>query len=242
MGYAAPLTVITGDLATAAQYNTYTKDNVIAMYAGGMSYASQAIGDLVCPTSTTQLGAIAAVASGQVLTSAGTGTKPAWSADPVVDTITLDGVLFPDTQVASADANMLDDYEEGTWTPLIGGISGESGQTYTTQNGNYTKIGRKVTLTFHVVMSVAGTISGAYLNISGMPFTPTDSNQAVLSLSEFGTLAVNWIIVTGGYGQSADAQYINGRKAATPGSAHNLLVPADAGNGTWFKGSVVYDV
>jgi hypothetical protein len=32
-------------------------------------------------------------------------------------TPSLNGITFPATQVASADANTLDDYEEGTWTP-----------------------------------------------------------------------------------------------------------------------------
>jgi hypothetical protein len=48
---------------------------------------------------------------------------------------TVDGITFPATQVASADPNTLDDYEEGTWTPV--GISA---------TGRYTKIGNIVTL------------------------------------------------------------------------------------------------
>ena len=45
------------------------------------------------------------------------------------------GITFPATQVASADPNTLDDYEEGTWTPV--GISAA---------GRYTKVGNIVTL------------------------------------------------------------------------------------------------
>jgi hypothetical protein len=45
------------------------------------------------------------------------------------------GLKFPAVQVASADANTLDDYEEGTWTPSVGGDA-----TYTSQLGIYIKI------------------------------------------------------------------------------------------------------
>jgi hypothetical protein len=52
------------------------------------------------------------------------------------------GLAFPATAVAVADANTLDDYEEGTWTPADG--SG-AGLVFTGVTGNYTKIGRMVT-------------------------------------------------------------------------------------------------
>jgi hypothetical protein len=42
------------------------------------------------------------------------------------------GIQFPATQVSSADANTLDDYEEGTWTPTIGGSSTNPTVTYST--------------------------------------------------------------------------------------------------------------
>ena len=56
----------------------------------------------------------------------------------------VDGIKFPATQVPSADANTLDDYEEGTWTPVLGGSGGTSGQTYAAQAGTYTKIGNRL--------------------------------------------------------------------------------------------------
>lgn len=70
---------------------------------------------------------------------------------------------FPAVQNASADANTLDDYEEGTWTPAVGGNA-----TYTTQTGRYTKIGRQVTIHCNLVINVLGT--GSATTISGLPF------------------------------------------------------------------------
>lgn len=78
-------------------------------------------------------------------------------------------VAFPATQSASSDANTLDDYEEGTWTPVIGGTNSATGQTYSTQSGTYTKIGRQVTITFQATLTALGTISGQQV-LTGLPF------------------------------------------------------------------------
>ena len=74
------------------------------------------------------------------------------------------GITFPATQSASTDANTLDDYEEGTWTPSLGGNT-----TYNSQNGTYTKVGRQVTVRGQVNVNAIGT--GSTTLISGLPFT-----------------------------------------------------------------------
>jgi hypothetical protein len=74
------------------------------------------------------------------------------------------GITFPATQSASTDANTLDDYEEGTWTPSLGGNT-----TYTAQNGNYTKIGRMVFFRGVIVVNTIGT--GSATTVSGLPFS-----------------------------------------------------------------------
>ena len=73
-------------------------------------------------------------------------------------------------------ANKLDDYEEGTWTPTIVGSSGASGQSYNIQNGYYTKIGSFVHYTFDVSLTTAGTFSGSYVVIGGLPFAGLGGN------------------------------------------------------------------
>jgi hypothetical protein len=79
------------------------------------------------------------------------------------------GITFPATQSASSDANTLDDYEEGTFTPTVTGGTTAGTTTYTTQRGFYTKIGRSVNISFNVVYTAA-TGTGD-LNIGGLPFT-----------------------------------------------------------------------
>jgi hypothetical protein len=54
------------------------------------------------------------------------------------------GITFPATQSASSDANTLDDYEEGTWTPTYFGSSTAGTTTYNHQDGTYVKIGNSV--------------------------------------------------------------------------------------------------
>jgi hypothetical protein len=73
------------------------------------------------------------------------------------------GITFPAGQSASTDANTLDDYEEGTWTPTLTGNT-----TYTKQVGRYTKIGRLVTATGTVTVNTLGT--GVTSSVFGLPF------------------------------------------------------------------------
>jgi hypothetical protein len=79
------------------------------------------------------------------------------------------GITFPATQSASSNANTLDDYEEGTWTPAAEGAVTLG--TYTPNNvvATYTKIGGIVVLNADFGFSAA---SGgvAYLVITGLPF------------------------------------------------------------------------
>jgi hypothetical protein len=80
------------------------------------------------------------------------------------------GITFPATFSASTDANTLDDYEEGTWTPADGSGAGLS---ITTQAATYTKIGRLVTAT--VYASYPSTANSSQASISGLPFASSIS-------------------------------------------------------------------
>jgi hypothetical protein len=98
------------------------------------------------------------------------------------------GITFPATQSASSDANTLDDYEEGTFTPIIVGSSTAGTASYSTQIGRYTRIGRMVQFECAVEYS-SGTGTGN-LRVSGLPFTcqgnsfpPTTCNLDSITLS-----------------------------------------------------------
>jgi hypothetical protein len=85
-------------------------------------------------------------------------------------TPSLNGITFPATQVASADANTLDDYEEGIFTPAIAFGGASVGITYSQQQGFYTKIGNLVTCQIRILLSNKGSSSGD-ASITGLPFT-----------------------------------------------------------------------
>ena len=94
------------------------------------------------------------------------------------------GISFPAAQSASTDANTLDDYEEGTWTPTLNSFSG----TGLTATGQYTKIGRVVMLTFQVSASgsnLATTLGSSY--VSNLPFTGAQSNAGGASWASSNT-------------------------------------------------------
>jgi hypothetical protein len=97
------------------------------------------------------------------------------------------GVTFPATQSASTDANTLDDYEEGTFTPTIRGETTAGTTTYSAQTGAYTKVGRQVTITLTLNYS-ALTGTGNYL-IQGLPFSNNATYEAVGSIMSSG---LNW--------------------------------------------------
>ena len=80
------------------------------------------------------------------------------------------GIAFPATQSASSDANTLDDYEEGTWTPSQG--SGLTVVGTFSSSGTYTKIGRQVTIIFQISGSTTIAAAGGGATIcTNIPFT-----------------------------------------------------------------------
>ena len=103
------------------------------------------------------------------------------------------GIAFPATQSSSSDANTLDDYEEGTWTPGITFGGGSTGVTYSATNGGfYTKVGRLVTLTFVLDVTNKGSSTGVAV-ITGVPFSCINfqGGRGGVAIGYTGGLSVN---------------------------------------------------
>jgi len=99
------------------------------------------------------------------------------------------GITFPATQSASSNANTLDDYEEGTWTPTITGTTTSPTVTYDKRNGYYTKVGRLVTITFRI--QTTGNTGGSGLaQITGLPFTNQSATQAHAQINAISTMSI----------------------------------------------------
>ena len=88
------------------------------------------------------------------------------------------GITFPAAQSASSEANTLDDYEEGTWTPVIAGSTTAGTYELVNVTALYTKIGRQVTITcsLNTASSITGGGSGL-ISITGLPFAKVASSQ-----------------------------------------------------------------
>jgi hypothetical protein len=84
------------------------------------------------------------------------------------------GVTFPATQLDCSDANTLDDYEEGTWAPVVQGSSTAGTATYTNQQGRYTKVGRVVHVQAYIDWNNGSGGAGS-LRISGLPFVASSA-------------------------------------------------------------------
>ncbi len=82
------------------------------------------------------------------------------------------GITFPATQSASTNANTLDDYEEGSWTPTDGSGAGLS---FTVSSALYVKVGKLVFI--NVYLTYPSTASSATAIISGLPFTAQGGNN-----------------------------------------------------------------
>jgi hypothetical protein len=90
------------------------------------------------------------------------------------------GITFPATQSASTNANTLDDYEEGTFTPTLTRSGTAPTVTYTIQGGFYTKIGNMVTCTVYLAWS-ANTGGTGYWYVASLPFTSKNSANCIAS-------------------------------------------------------------
>lgn len=173
------------------------------------------------------------------------GTTLTAPATTITQPLTISGasagqIVFPATQNASTNANTLDDYKEGTWTPTIGGSGGQSGQAYTTQVGTYVKIGKRVTCDFNIVLSTLGTVT-TNAQIQGLPFTSQNTTDAIWTMS-VGTWANFTTAITFLSGVlAANATVITLRHIAGAAAVSTSpVLQADLANTTQIVGSISY--
>jgi len=132
----------------------------------------------------------------------------------------------------SYPANYLDDYEEGTWTPNIGGDS-----TYNEQTGKYIKIGHKVTLWFTLRINQRNTPAAPYI-VAGNPFTNNTSLGGSGIVHYFNSIQNSAIVLTARIDSSGGNINLSG----ATGSATTIAnVNHDwAGNGSAVYGFVTF--
>jgi hypothetical protein len=104
------------------------------------------------------------------------------------------GITFPATQSASSDANTLDDYEEGTWTPTAGSSLTVSGTFSST--GRYTKVGRLVTVSGTISATTSLTLTANQQVIAGLPFSNT-ADSAGGTITSGTNTGLLWMLAAG---------------------------------------------
>ena len=222
-------TTVNADAATAsAAASTATTQAGNASTSAGTATTQAGIATTQAGIATTQAGnalasanAAAASAATINLTAPGPigGTTPSTGAFTTLSatsgvavggaTPQTSGIAFPAIAVGVANVNTLDDYEEGTWTPSIGGTA-----TYITQNGRYTKIGNVVTIVCDLAINLRGT--GSQEVISGLPFAI--SGAAVGAVSHYISLAITPVTLSL-FSGGGSTMSIWGTTAAASGAA-----------------------
>jgi hypothetical protein len=124
-------------------------------------------------------GAVTDVKIGTMSSSKLTGALPS--------SVTSSGVYIGGT----GSANYLDDYEEGTWTPVYGGSTSAGTVSLGSTEGLYTKTGNFVTIWLRLSNITLSNATGIF-KISGLPFTSSHGSNAYASTAIAMTNAINF--------------------------------------------------
>tara|TARA_A100001388_G_scaffold240569_1_gene196415 strand:+ start:2406 stop:3068 length:663 start_codon:yes stop_codon:yes gene_type:complete len=96
------------------------------------------------------------------------------------------GISFAATSdTGGMTSELLDDYEEGTFTPAFQGSTGSAGSYATSlASGNYTKIGDTVRIAIYIIVTNYGSWSGT-AQVTGLPFTGKGAGSLGIAVSYF---------------------------------------------------------
>ena len=97
-------------------------------------------------------------------------------------------INFPDTQNASTDENTLDDYQEGTWTPILCEMTtvANNMDLHADSGGIFTKVGNLVFASCYIQVTGNGDATNETMGVHGLPFTAknTPGNKAGIVIGE----------------------------------------------------------
>jgi hypothetical protein len=161
----------------------------------------------------------------------------------VSGTLTNTGLITASAGIAIGGvgaANTLDDYEEGTWTPVYQGDSTAGTYTLTEAQGTYTKIGNMVIA--HVNITNISTVSAGSGNVevTGLPFS-IGGNPSGFNLEQFGNVYCNLHGI--GSNQQVVILYTTSFKifkTNTASTIDNVNVTAKSSNSADIRGFVIY--
>ena len=153
----------------------------------------------------------------------------------------------------TGSANLLDDYEEGTWTPAYGFLTSGATITYDKANGEYVKIGRQVIARFQIRTDAFSGGSGNAV-LGNLPFTAgTNASGGTGTAQRAGNLLVGYS--TGFTTKAPQTGYVNdgtdyailitNDSSDARDSLNDALGPSnftDAANKNFLMGTVIFTV
>ena len=138
------------------------------------------------------------------------------------------------THAAGMTSELLNDYEEGTFTPVIAGSSSAGTANYVAQAGSYTKIGR--TVYFQVYLSWDSGTGTGDLYVSGLPFLSSGAPYGVASTAYQLNSALSALSYsTGGYVLSSNTSVRMMQSTIAGGGVSSI--PYDAAGEFMMSGS-----
>jgi hypothetical protein len=186
-------------------------------FSGAVTASAGVVGNLTGNASGTA--ATVTTAAQPAITSVGTLTGLTATGDVTVSTGNLvigtagKGITFSSTNTPAQSSgtgthNTLDDYEEGTWTPVLASTAGTIGSY--TSSGTYTKTGRIVSTTAIFQITAVGSGSGGTW-ISGYPFSASATSSLSGAFREDSETGIGYVAS----GNGVTTTYINKYDAGT---------------------------
>jgi hypothetical protein len=143
----------------------------------------------------------------------------------------------------TGSANKLDDYEEGTWTPVFAGGSTNGTYTYLEQQGHYVKVGNLVTAWFNLTNITTSSAGSGTIQILGLPFSANwqsgfnGSGVSSLEINEFNNISGNNVFAILG---DASSQFAIYKSSGTTNTSSGVPVTDKDSNSSDVRGFVTY--
>jgi hypothetical protein len=133
-------------------------------------------------------------------------------------------IQFPATQIPSTNTRVFDDYLEGTWTPTINGSTTAGTGVYTTRNGTFLKLGRRVF--FECFVEWSSHDGTGTLVFTGLPYVASGFSPVCAWIRNLGLLTNNYFEAYVVSGQTTIALR---QVAVGDGAVSNIVLDTSAG-------------
>jgi hypothetical protein len=165
-----------------------------------------------------QSGATVQVSVANLTAGRAVGSAGGTFTDNFVQGTAAKGVNFTaNTPQAGMTSQLLNWYEEGTFTPTL---SGATTTTYTTQTGRYTRVGRLVTFQCELEINSLGNGSTTTFVLGTLP---NAGHFSTISLGFFSSIASSVTFLTGYINNGANSVTMQSLTAAGASSASNAI-------------------